>query len=184
VNVSPQVTPQVVGSGEKIVVKISATANSLYCQSITITYESTENGSETPDPNPEPTTYTYTFTSKAWADATSSWTSGKDGGQMQAGRGVQVSTTYTGANATCKTSMSNIQKVVFVYSTNASNGAGSIKVSIGNQEKTLSVTKTGGTSDRNLEFDFSASPLSGQLKFTVTCTTNSIYIKSVSITAN
>ena len=184
VNVSPQVTPQVVGSGEKIVVKISATANSLYCQSITVTYESTENGGETPDPNPEPTTYTYTFTSKAWADATSSWTSGKDGGQMQSGRGVQVSTTYTGANATCKTSMSNIQKVVFVYSTNSSNGAGSIKVSIGNQEKTLSVTKTGGTSDRNLEFDFSDSPLSGQLKFTVTCTTNSIYIKSVSITAD
>jgi hypothetical protein len=60
VNVSPQVTPQVVGSGEKIVVKISATANSLYCQSITITYESTENGSETPDPNPEPETNTYT----------------------------------------------------------------------------------------------------------------------------
>ena len=184
VNVSPQVTPQVVGSGEKIVVKISATANSLYCQSITVTYESTENGGETPDPNPEPTTYTYTFTSKAWADATSSWTSGKDGGQMQSGRGVQVSTTYTGANVTCKTSMSNIQKVVFVYSTNSSNGAGSIKVSIGNQEKTLSVTKTGGTSDRNLEFDFSDSPLSGQLKFTVTCTTNSIYIKSVSITAD
>ena len=184
VNVSPQVTPQVVGSGEKIVVKISATANSLYCQSITITYESTENGSETPDPNPEPTTYTYTFTSKAWADATSSWTSGKDGGQMQSGRGVQVSSTYSGANATCKTSMNNIQKVVFVYSTNASAGAGSIKVSIGNQEKTLNVTKTGGTTDRNLEFDFSDSPLSGQLKFTVTCTTNSIYIKSVSITAN
>lgn len=156
---------------------------------MTVTYSSTsgdetEGGGETPDPNPEPTTYTYTFTSKAWADATSSWTSGKDGGQMQSGRGVQVSTTYTGANATCKTSMSNIQKVVFVYSTNSSNGAGSIKVSIGNQEKTLSVTKTGGTSDRNLEFDFSDSPLSGQLKFTVTCTTNSIYIKSVSITAD
>lgn len=103
---------------------------------------------------------------------------------MKSGRGVLVSTTYTEANATCNTSMSNIQKVVFVYSTNASSGAGSIKVSIGNQEKTLNVTKTGGETDRNLEFDFSDSPLSGQLKFTVTCTTNSIYIKSVSITAD
>lgn len=95
-----------------------------------------------------------------------------------------MSSTYSGANATCKTSMNNVQKVVFVYSTNNSSGAGSIKVSIGNQEKTLDVTKTGGTADRNLEFDFSDSPLSGQLKFTVTCSTNSIYIKSVSITAD
>ncbi len=177
----------VIGANESVVLQLQGTTNSIYCQSVTVTYEKSINGGgggETPDPTPDPTTYTYTFTSKAWADATSSWTSGKDGGQMQSDRGVQVSTTYTGANATCKTSMSNIQKVVFVYSTNSSNGAGSIKVSIGNQEKTLSVTKTGGTSDRNLEFDFSDSPLSGQLKFTVTCTTNSIYIKSVSITAD
>lgn len=177
----------VIGANESVVLQLQGTTNSIYCQSVTVTYEKSINGGgggETPDPTPDPTTYTYTFTSKAWADATSSWTSGKDGGQMQSDRGVQVSTTYTGANATCKTSMSNIQKVVFVYSTNSSNGAGSIKVSIGNQEKTLFVTKTGGTSDRNLEFDFSDSPLSGQLKFTVTCTTNSIYIKSVSITAD
>lgn len=153
-------------------------------------------GGETPDPEPEepeqpgqggsgePTTYTYTFTSKDWADDTNSWTSGMDGNQLTSGRGVQVSTGVSGANATCKTSMNNVQKVVFVYSTNASNGVGSIKVSIGNEEKTLSVTKTGGTTDRNLEFDYSDSPLSGQLKFTVTCTTNSIYVKSISIIAD
>lgn len=177
----------VIGANESVVLQLKGTTNSIYCQSVTVTYEKSINGGdggEIPDPTPDPTTYTYTFTSKAWADATSSWTSGKDGGQMQSGRGVQVSSTYSGANATCKTSMNNVQKVVFVYSTNASSGAGSIKVSIGNQEKTLDVTKTGGTADRNLEFDFSDSPLSGQLKFTVTCTTNSIYIKSVSITAD
>ena len=162
--------------------------DALYLSEIKLVWETSSVGGETPDPtpdpSPDPTIYTYTFTSKAWADDTSSWTSGKDGYRLLSGRGVQVSTTYTEANATCNTSMSNIQKVVFVYSTNASSGAGSIKVSIGNQEKTLNVTKTGGETDRNLEFDFSDSPLSGQLKFTVTCTTNSIYIKSVSITAD
>lgn len=180
---------ELVVNGEYEFIGLRSKADAMYLSEIAITWETSGSGGEvtpdpTPDPSPDPTTYTYTFTSRAWADATSSWTSGKDGSQMKSGRGVLVSTTSTEANATCNTSMSNIQKVVFVYSTNASTGAGSIKVSIGSQEKTLNVTKTGGETDRNLEFDFSDSPLSGQLKFTVTCTTNSIYIKSVSITAD
>ena len=43
VDVTPTVTSYVVGTGEKVVVEIKASKNSLYCQSITIKYESTEN---------------------------------------------------------------------------------------------------------------------------------------------
>lgn len=174
---------------ENVVLVLSGTTNSIYCQSITITYSCDGNGdsgneSETPDVDEptEPQTYTYTFTSKAWGDETNSWTSGKDGNQMQSGRGVQVTAGVSGANATCKTSMSNVSKAVVVYSTNASNGAGKIKLSIGNSEVEQSVTTTGGTTDRNLDFDFSSTSPSGTPKITVTCTTNSIYIKSITFT--
>ena len=174
---------------ENVVLVLSGTTNSIYCQSITITYSCDGNGdsgneSETPDVDEptEPQTYTYTFTSKAWVDETNSWTSGKDGHQMQSGRGVQVTAAASGANATCKTSMSNVSKAVVVYSTNASSGAGKIMLSIGDSEVEQSVTTTGGTTDRNLVFDFSSTSPSGTPKITVTCTTNSIYIKSITFT--
>lgn len=58
VDVKPAVTSSVVGNGEKIVVKIAATENSLYCQSITIDYLTASTGSEggeTPvEPAPDP----------------------------------------------------------------------------------------------------------------------------------
>lgn len=56
VDIEPSVTETLVGAGEDVVVVIKASANSLYCQSITITYESTGNvgGGETPEPDPTP----------------------------------------------------------------------------------------------------------------------------------
>ena len=39
VDITPSVTPTVVGSGEKVVITLAATASSLYCQSITIDYK-------------------------------------------------------------------------------------------------------------------------------------------------
>ena len=128
------------------------------------------------------TTTTYTFSSKSWAASPENWTSGKDGNQMQSGRGIQVSTGVSGANATSPKSFTNVSKVVVTYSTNASSGAGNIKIKIGtNTEVTKSVTNTGGTTDRTLTYDFSPNQ-TGSIKVTVTCSTNSIYIKSIAIT--
>lgn len=128
------------------------------------------------------TTTTYTFTSKSWEAELGNWTSGKDGSQMTSGRGVQVTTSVTGANAMSPVSFPDVSKVVVAYSTNASAGAGSIVVQIGsNASETMNVTKTGGTADRELTFDYSTVQ-TGKVKFTVNCTTNSIYIKSISIT--
>ena len=127
-------------------------------------------------------TDTYTFTSKAWADSGSAWTSGKDGTAFFSGTGVQVSTSTSGANATTKSSYSNVTQVVVTYSTNASKGAGTIGIKVGsNTERTQDVTKTGGTTDRTLTYNISPAE-TGNVKITVSCTTNSIYVKSVSIT--
>lgn len=132
------------------------------------------------------TTDTYTFTSKAWAatlnGANANWTSGKDGNQLSSGRGVQVTTAASGANATSPTSFTNVSQVVVTYSTNISSGAGSVAIQIGsNTAQSQTVTKTGGTTDRTLTYNFSPTQ-TGVVKITVTCTTNSIYVKSIAIT--
>ena len=129
-------------------------------------------------------TDTFTFTSKAWADSTNSWTSTKDGGQLTSGRGVQVTKTVGTAGATSKQSFTSISRIEFTYSTNANAGVGSISVTIGsNTATTYTVTKTGGTTDRTTYHDYSTAQ-TGAVSFTVTCTTNSIYIKSITITTS
>ena len=123
---------------------------------------------------------TYTFNSASWGDSTSSWNSGKAGNQLDS-KGIQITTGSSGANATSKSSYTNISKIIVNYCTNASNGAGTIKVKNGsNSEVSQSVTKTGGTSLRDLTFNFSPKQ-TGTVRLTVTCTTNSIYIDSIQI---
>lgn len=127
--------------------------------------------------------YTYTFTSNSWAATPTNWTSGKAGNQLTSGRGVQVTTNTTGANATSPVSFTNVSSIEITYSTNASNGAGSIAVQVGSgTAKSQNVTNTGGTTDRTLTYTFNPNE-SGKVKFTVNCTTNSIYIKSITINA-
>ena len=123
---------------------------------------------------------TYTFTSKDWKATEGNWTSGKAGDGYN-NSGVQVTTGTTGANATCPTSYSNISSIVVSYCTNSSKGAGSIKIGVGSTELSQNVTKTGGTTARDLTFDFSSTKPTGSPKITVTCTTNSIYVCGVTI---
>lgn len=77
VDIKPTVTETLVGAGEDVVVVIKASANSLYCQSITITYESTGNagggGTVDPEPDPEPSVKTYTLTIDANSFNTTSY---------------------------------------------------------------------------------------------------------------
>lgn len=132
------------------------------------------------------TTTTYTFTSKSWAaksgGSTANWTSGKDGNALTSGRGIQVTTGASGANATSPISFTNVTEVVVTYSTNAKDGEGTIGIKIGsNPILNKAVTKTDGTTDRTLDYSFSPAQ-SGNVQITVECTTNSIYVKSVAIT--
>ena len=127
-----------------------------------------------------PESASYSFSNKSWNASPSNWTSGKDGAGYN-NSGVQVTTGASGANATCPASYSNVTSVVVSYCTNASSGVGSIKIGVGSTELSQNVTKTGGTSARDLSFDFSSTKPSGAPKITVTCTTNSIYVCGVTI---
>lgn len=130
----------------------------------------------------EPQSTTYTFTSKAWADATNSWTSNKDGNAYDTTKeGVQVTAGTSGAKATTNEELSDVSKVVVTYCTNATKGAGSIEISVGSTKVSQTVTKTGGADLRDLEYTFSN--VSGNVAIEVTCTTNSIYVNSIAITA-
>ena len=131
---------------------------------------------------------TYTFTTKSWGakigDTEANWTSGKAGGQLTANQGIQVTTGQTGANGTSPVSYTNVSKIVVKYCTNASSGVGTIKVQVGNgDEQSFSVTKpsSGGKTLKNAEFDFSPEE-TGKVKITAECTTNSVYVHSVTIT--
>ena len=128
------------------------------------------------------TTTTYTFTSKAWADATNSWTSTEDGNQYNKdNQGVQVTANTSGAGAKTNKALESVTKAVVKYCTNAKNGAGSITLTVGDNAVTKDITKNGGTTHRDLEFTFQS--VNGIVGLEVTCTTNSIYINSITITA-
>ena len=130
----------------------------------------------------EPQSTTYTFTSKAWADATNSWTSNQDGNAYDTSKeGVQVTSGTSGAKATTNEALSDVSKVVVTYCTNATKGAGSIEISVGSTKVSHDITKTGGATLRDLEYTFSNA--SGNVAIEVTCTTNSIYVNSIAITA-
>lgn len=130
----------------------------------------------------EPASFTSVFTSKSWGDEANLWTSGKDGGQLLNGRGIQVTKTVASANATTKASYSNVSSVVVTYSTNASTGAGEIAIQVGETEYAgdADVTSDGGTDDREITYT-AESNATGAITITVTCTTNSIYVKSVEV---
>lgn len=128
--------------------------------------------------------YVYTFTSNAWADNTNSWISNANGYQKK-DQGISVTVAKTGAGATTKSSMANVSRIIVTYCTNTSTGAGSIQVSVNNNDtRTLDVTTNGGTAHRTLEFDYSQSKPTGVVSFKVNCTQNSIYIKSIEIIAS
>ena len=132
-----------------------------------------------------PANFTSTFTSNSWGDANSLWDSGKAGNQLTSGRGIQITTGASGANATTKSSYSNVTSVVVTYSTNASAGAGSISITVGGTGTTASgsVSTSGGTTDRTITYTPTspATSLTGKVQITATCSTNSIYIKSVQV---
>ena len=126
-------------------------------------------------------TTTYQFNSKSWGATPANWTSGKDGNGFS-NSGVQVTSSYSGANGTSPVSFDAVQSVVVTYCTNASKGAGSISVYVGStQISSQSVTTSGGTTGRDMTFESDGS-LSGNVKISVECTTNSIYIIACSIT--
>ena len=129
---------------------------------------------------------TYTFNSASWeatnsASAVANWTNGGAGNAYNSG--VQITTAKSGANATSPVSFSNVSKVTVYYHQNDKKGVGEIKIKVGTgTEQSFDVTKpaSGGGTTKDHEFSFSPTE-TGNVKITVNCTENSIYIESIKI---
>ena len=143
-------------------------------------YKTTETSAGVSPRKAEASSASYSFSNKSWQSEDGNWTSGQDGAGY-GNQGVQVTKNGTGANATCPNSYNNISSIVVSYCTNSSSGAGSIVMNVNGTELSQDVTSTGGTTARNLTFDFSSTKPSGKPKITVNCTTNSIYVCGVTI---
>lgn len=129
---------------------------------------------------------TYTFTSKTWEakcdGVVANWTPKKEGAGFS--NGVQATDAFKTEDivAISPKSFEKVTKVTVAYHTNSKKGAGTISVKIGdNTGISKSVTKTGGTKSRSLEYTL-AENQTGNVALAVKCTTNSIYVESVSIT--
>lgn len=129
---------------------------------------------------------TYTFTSKTWEakcdGVVANWTPKKEGAGFS--NGVQATDAFKTEDivAISPKSFEKVTKVTVAYHTNSKKGAGTISVKIGdNTGISKSVTNTGGTKSRSLEYTL-AENQTGNVALAVKCTTNSIYVESVSIT--
>lgn len=139
----------------------------------------------------------YKFTSKDWK-ATSegtaaNWKSINAGKEFTSGKGVQITSGIKEGCANSPVKFENIKTVTVHYCTNNSSGVGTISVygvetmsstaQTGTQIGSIfSVTKpsSNGTSIKSAIFSPSLT-VSGYVQIYVTCTTNSVYIKSVDI---
>ena len=136
-------------------------------------------------------TISYIFSSKDWnaqidgSTNNSNWISGKAGYGLTSDQGIQITTGVSGANATSPISYNNVSKIVVRYCTNAKSGKGSIKVKVGEgEEQSFSVTAPssgGGQTIKEYTFEYNPNE-SGNVKVTATCSTNSIYVRGISIT--
>ena len=182
-------TASVVGT----TLKLTASANTGSPRSATVTLRATGVSKQiTVNQDGSIVINTYVFTNKSWAATLNggddaNWTSGKDGNGYTAGQGVQVTTGVTGANATSPVSFTNVSEIVVTYNTNKSTGEGTIKVKVGtNAEKSSAVAYGGSGDGRSADYTttFTFSPnQSGKVLLTTDVTTNSLWIKSIKITA-
>ena len=126
----------------------------------------------------EKATVTASFTNKDWGTSGNTWTGGISGGGYDNSKGVQITKAATGAGATSKSTYTNVSKISVVYST-SSGGVGSFAVKVGtNAAQSFTVSK----SQTNQTKNFTVSPYqSGTVNLTVTCSSSSIYIKSITI---
>ena len=146
---------------------------------------------------------TYTFTSIKWASkvdatvcdgVTDGWKCDKEASDYNAGMtykdgslhmaGVSVKTGTSGAGATSVQSFTDVRRITFNFCQNASKGKGVIYVQVGeNTPDSIVVTKPAsgqGDINRDSVIAFNT-PVSGKIKFSVTCKENAINIHTIAI---
>ncbi len=126
------------------------------------------------------------FTSSSWETSNSGWVSDLDGFTYNSIKhAVGVNNTSNGAGATSSFTYTNVSSIEFKYSTTTTSGSGSISVTIGNNSfGTAALTKSGGATPRSATISKTGSTsFDGNIKFTVNCVTNTLYIHSIKVTA-
>ena len=124
------------------------------------------------------TSYSYSFTSKEWESEPEGWTSDKDATSLEAAKGVSIQKAASGAGATSDATFSSISKITITLS-KSNKGAGSVDVKVG--DETIGRISSFNTDPTDYSFD--VSNISGKVSFVVNCTTSTIYVKGISITA-
>ena len=123
-----------------------------------------------------------TFNSKSWGVSSGdTWSSDKDAYQYSSPN-VQVTAAYSGAGCTSNETYSNITKIS-VNALTTSKGVGNITIKVGNgsAQTICSLSKNTTATDYNLTY---STPVSGKVTMVVNCSTNSVYVRSITITYN
>ena len=137
----------------------------------------------------------YQFTAKNWTSDNGNWSGSGDGNQLTANQGVQITTGTTNITVCSPSGFYKITKIEIEYCTNNKSGVGTISAyyrstsstsTTGSTKigSTFDVTKpsSGGTTLKTATFTPS-STISGTnyVQFNVTCSTNSVYIYSITV---
>ena len=152
------------------------------------------------------TSTTYTFVSLDWKSKigtvnldgkTDGWVSDKNATDYAAGRedaqgrlysqGVGVKTGTSGAGATSVLEFTNVTRIIVNYCQNSSKGKGAINMQIGDgdlQSYSISKPTVSGQGVYNRDTTFNFNGETGQVRFSVDCTENGIYINTITIIAD
>ncbi len=125
---------------------------------------------------------TYTFTNASWTSEPAGWSG--DTAMYNDEKGVQITDKFNNNPATASLSedVTSLSEVHLVLSRNSSKGAGKVIIKVDGKEVGSMTVSTSTVSDTPTEYTIPLSSVSsGKLSIEVTCTTNSIYVKSITI---
>ncbi len=133
---------------------------------------------------------TYTFTSAQWASkqgttacdgTTDGWHCDKAGESISTSYqiGVRITKNYSGAGATSVLTFHHVQRLTFNYAT-TTKGVGNLRVQIGENAPIDTALALANPNNANCTLVLPEEQ-TGQIQFAVNCSTNSIYLNSVTI---
>ncbi len=125
---------------------------------------------------------TYTFTDASWTSEPAGWSGNT--AMYNNEKGVQITAKFNNnpAIASLSESVTSLSEVHLVLSRNSSKGAGKVVIKVDGEEVGSMTVSTSTVSDTPTEYTIPLSSVSsGKLSIEVTCTTNSIYVKSITI---
>lgn len=125
---------------------------------------------------------TYTFTNASWTSEPAGWSG--DPAMYNNEKGVQITDKFKNKAATASLNeyVTSLSEVHLVLSRNSSEGAGKVVIKVDGKEVGSMTVSTSTVSNTPTEYTIPLSSVSsGKLSIEVTCTTNSIYVKSITI---